>query len=80
MSERVGSDKQRPEIKWISESTHNRVEIDNAVIQIQSGFLSDPTLSDIDNKNKMAVLPLIGIFFQMHHFTKDLDTDSVPLI
>ena len=56
ISERVGSDIER---FWIlnDKSTIVSKSIEYDVIEIQSRSLSDPSLSDIDFKNKMAWVP-----------------------
>jgi len=65
MSERVGSDIERP---WIWSFNWFLVVL-KIIIQFQIRSMSDPTLSDIDWKNKMAwvwttlkKLPIVGVF------------------
>ena len=51
MSERVGSDIERPAV---IEFLDQLKSIKDDIVQIQSRSMSDPPLSDIDFKNKMA--------------------------
>ena len=61
MSERVGSDIERlwvlnNKLLLITRFSIDPKSIEYLVIEIQSRSISDPTLSDIDFKNKMAMV------------------------
>ena len=53
MSERVGADIERLRV-WMTLSSIDFESIQKSIIHFQDRYMSDPTLSDIDFKNKMA--------------------------